>query len=341
MERVRLERLWRRDFCVEVLASTSAGDSVQKVVPPSNPLADGIVSHFANDIQHVFIAQAYKMLSRNLKRALLDTRWPLPPTFLLPWSAGLTTVSHTTEPTPDLPPPTIRRHASASVQETQHPKPLTGPKTQSQPPPNAQTSPVALSPSVRELLPILKAQSQHYITIHIHGKPYLVTQGDTIRLPFLMHKVEPGDTLRLNRAVNIGSRDYTLKAAAAPPKLKSPTTDSRTVVDMTTGLLMRQGAVMPGPGSESPIAGESGVVMPPHFIPHIARGKFSYLDERLFVCRAVVMGVESEPLRIKEKTKRRQRKVKKVKSKHRFTILKIKEVRVRGLEELEGGETLS
>ena len=159
-----------------------------------------------------------------------------------------------------------------------------------------------------------------------------------------MHKVEPGDTLRLNRAVNIGSRDYTLKTAAAPPKLKSPTTDSRTVVDATTGLLVRQGAVMPVPGSESSgaeIAEQNGVVMPPHFIPHIARGKFSYLDERLFVCRAVVMGVESEPLRIKEKTKRRQRKVKKVKSKHRFTILKIKEVRVRGLEEVESGETLS
>lgn len=80
--------------------------------------------------------------------------------------------------------------------------------------------------------------------------------------------------------------------------------------------------------------------MAPHFIPHIAKGKYSYLDERLFVCRATVMGVESEPLRIKEKTKRRQRKVKKVKSKHRFTILKIKEVRVRGVEEIECGNAL-
>ena len=52
------------------------------------------------------------------------------------------------------------------------------------------------------------------------------------------------------------------------------------------------------------------------------------------------MGVESEPLRFKEKTKRRQRKVKTVKSKHRFTILKIKEVRLRGLPELESGEQL-
>ena len=40
---------------------------------------------------------------------------------------------------------------------------------------------------------------------------------------------------------------------------------------------------------------------------------------------------------VKEKTKRRQRKVKHVKSKHRYTILRVKEVRVKSLEEIEGG----
>ena len=83
------------------------------------------------------------------------------------------------------------------------------------------------------------------------------------------------------------------------------------------------------------LVGEYRATFAPHFIPHIAKGKNSYLDERLFVCRALVMGVESEPLRIKEKTKRRQRHVKRVKSKHRYTILKIKELRVKSLEEIE------
>ena len=91
-----------------------------------------------------------------------------------------------------------------------------------------------------------------------------------------MHGVKPGDVLRLNRAANLGSRDYTLKGAP-------------------------------------------------------------YLDERLFECRATVVGVESEPMRRVEKTKRRQRKIKKVKSKHRYTILRIKELRVRGVEEIGGG----
>jgi large subunit ribosomal protein L21 len=87
-----------------------------------------------------------------------------------------------------------------------------------------------------------------------------------------MPGVVPGDILRLNRALNLGSRDFTLKGS-----------------------------------------------------PHI--------DERLFECRARVMGVEAEPMRIKEKTKRRQRRVKTVKSKHKYTILRIAEVKVVGEEE--------
>ena len=134
-----------------------------------------------------------------------------------------------------------------------------------------------------------------------------------------------------------------MKAAAAPPKLKSPAHDTRTIVDPTTGVLASHTRVMLEPSFDSDpaaITAQKGVVLAPHFIPHIEKGKRSYLDERMFVCRAVVMGVESEPLRIKEKTKRRQRRVKRVKSKHRFTILRIKELRVRDVEELQSLDEL-
>jgi large subunit ribosomal protein L21 len=130
-----------------------------------------------------------------------------------------------------------------------------------------------LGGSVRDLLPLLKAQGSHYITAHIHARPYLLTVGDTLRLPFQMSGVVPGDILRLNRASNIGSRDITLRGTP-------------------------------------------------------------YIDERLFECRARVMGVEAEPMRIKEKTKRRQRRVKTVRSKHRFTVLKVSELRVNLLEDI-------
>ena len=89
-----------------------------------------------------------------------------------------------------------------------------------------------------------------------------------------MPGVIPGDILRLNRAANLGSRDYTLKGTP-------------------------------------------------------------YLDERLFECRARVMSVESEPMRIKEKKKRRNRRIKTVKSKLRFTVLKISELKINSVERLE------
>lgn len=297
----------------------------------------------ANTVNLIYRRPPTKMLSRNLKRALLDSRWPMPPTFLLPWAAGLTTASHSTDPPTSMPPsmeaPSQHQRTASLESPSQASSAL---QSHSQPPlapPHSQSSPIALSPSVRELLPILKAQGPHYITAHIHGKPYLLTQGDTVRLPFLMHGVEPGDVLRLNRATHLGSREYTLKAAAARPKLKSPTTDTSHVVEPTSGAMASQQQVIPGMGDQrAPMEGGSkDVVFAPHFIPHIEKGKHSYLDERLFVCRAVVTGVESEPLRIKEKTKRRQRKVKQVKSKHRFTVLRVKEVKLRDLEDVDAG----
>lgn len=132
------------------------------------------------------------------------------------------------------------------------------------------------------MLPHIATQKPHYITAHLHSRPYLLTEGDTLRLPFLMPDVSPGDILRFNRASNLGSRDFTLKGNT-----------------------------------------EAGS---------------RYLDERLFECRVRVIGTESEPLRIKEKTKRRQRHVKTVKSKHKYTIMRVVDVKIKGVEELlEGG----
>jgi large subunit ribosomal protein L21 len=70
-------------------------------------------------------------------------------------------------------------------------------------------------------------------------------------------------------------------------------------------------------------------------------GEPNYIDDRLFECRARVLGVDSGPMVVEIKTKRRQRKEKHVRSKHRYTVLKVMEVKVKGLEELrEGGEQL-
>lgn len=134
-------------------------------------------------------------------------------------------------------------------------------------------SPLEVTNSLMSRLPHLVGQSPHYIVAELHARPYLLTEGDHVRLPFLMPKVKAGDILRFNRATALGSRDLTMKGS-----------------------------------------------------PH--------LDERLFECRVRVTGVESEPMRIKEKTKRRQRHIKQARSKHRYTIMRVMEVRVKTPEEL-------
>jgi hypothetical protein len=235
------------------------------------------------------------LFAPTIRRSLLEVRTALPPTFLLPFRAHITTVSHTLE-TGNVPDPLITsgQHISSDLKD----KLASGPaevNTSTPPVPATKRLPYArvdqttsaLTPSIRHLLPLLRSQPSHYITIHIHGRPYLVTPGDEIRLPFLMPRVSPGDILRLNRATHIGSRDYTLKAPAAQKGTRD------------------------------------------------APKQVFYLDERLFVCRATVVGVEMEPERIKEKTKRRQRHVRHVRSQHRYTVIKIRELEVRSLEEYE------
>jgi large subunit ribosomal protein L21 len=101
--------------------------------------------------------------------------------------------------------------ASLQTESLTHPRyPALVPRS-----PVPQTEPLIeanLDASVETLLPLLRSQPPFYSTILIHGKPYLVTEGDSIRLPFLMKGVDAGDVLRFNRVTAIGSRDYTLKA---------------------------------------------------------------------------------------------------------------------------------
>lgn len=60
-----------------------------------------------------------------------------------------------------------------------------------------------------------------------------------------------------------------------------------------------------------------------------------YVDERIFECRATVMGTEAEPMRTKEKKKRRNRRINTVKSKHKYTILRIGEIKINDLDDIE------
>lgn len=237
----------------------------------------------------------------------------LPPTFLLPLRARLSTITTTTSPEPQpqsyhpahSPPPPSKLH---DVPPSQRPEPSSStPQStiSAEPTPThsllsthlQQPATTSKQRGIPPLLPLLAAQPPHYITAHLHARPYLLTEGDTLRLPFLMPRAPLGTILRVNRASMLGSRDYTLVGD---------------VVEQT---------------NDDANGGNKRKAM--------ARG---YIDEDWFVCRARVVGVETEPLRVAEKTKRRNRKVKRVKSKMRFTVLRVVEVGVRVPDMGEEGE---
>ncbi|KAL0474874.1 ribosomal protein L21-like protein [Neurospora intermedia] len=228
-------------------------------------------------------------MSRALLRSVLELRTPvtrLPPSFLLPFHPAAAAAApaarflHQTaqqvEPTSQSDAAAAAAAAAATLLKASPSKVTTAttPEASAAVPtstPFSQQPPI--SQQVKELLPVLAAQPGHYTTIHIHGKPYLVTEGDTVKLPFKMPGVAPGDVLRLNRASVIGSRDLTLQGAP-------------------------------------------------------------YVDERLFECRAIVMGTESEPMRVMIKKKRRCRKKKHVFSKHKYTVLRINQLKINDVSSL-------
>ncbi|KAI9825965.1 MAG: hypothetical protein M1826_006856 [Phylliscum demangeonii] len=198
---------------------------------------------------------------------------PAASSFIATVTATTTTSTSTAPPSTPTPTPTTTTTSSSSSSYPKRKRPARHPLRAI---PAAPGTPP--HDSLRRLLPLLSAQQAHYITVHFHARPYLLTVGDVVRLPFHMPDVVPGDILRLNRASVVGSRDYTLKGAP-------------------------------------------------------------YLDERLFECRARVLGIESEPMHFEKKTRRRRRKVKTVKSKHRYTVLRLAELRIKTLEEAAlGGE---
>ncbi|EXJ83107.1 hypothetical protein A1O1_06725 [Capronia coronata CBS 617.96] len=220
-----------------------------------------------------------------------------PPTFLLPFRAKLhqastqqaaspTSQFHNTQP--DIP-PTLLQTTDATATTTASSSITTTTATVTEPSTTQSLSrPLVISRSLQELLPKLCVQKPHYIVAHVHRFPYLLTEGDTLRLPFHMKGVSPGDILRFNRASILGSRDYTLKAGTS----NTESYDAKRTAEP------------------------------------------NYLDERLFECRMRVVGLETGPMMDKEKKKRRNRHRKVVHSKHKYTVLRVMQIKIKTLEEL-------
>ncbi|ODQ78125.1 hypothetical protein BABINDRAFT_168699 [Babjeviella inositovora NRRL Y-12698] len=64
--------------------------------------------------------------------------------------------------------------------------------------------------TVTDLTPLkLSPSASLYATIKVHGRQFLVTEGDIINLPYNVKEADIGDKLHLNDVVTIGNRDFT------------------------------------------------------------------------------------------------------------------------------------
>ena len=219
------------------------------------------------------------MALRALAKIVCSSAAPLtqlPPTFLFPCRRYLSNVTTTTASSDPGPPPgsyiaSSRSRPAEDSTSSEHATPTIDYNSDRRHPQLSRHSHSQIpARPLTESLPLLAslaAQAPHYITAHIHARPYLLTEGDSVRLPFLMPNAPVGTRLRLNRAGILGSRDFTFKG-------------------------------------------------------------YPWVDEKYFVCRAIVTGIEQEPERVKVKTKQRQRRVKRIKSQHSYTTLSITELRI-------------
>lgn len=83
---------------------------------------------------------------------------------------------------------------------------------------NEQENNTSTSLSSIDITP-LKLATDLYAVFRIHNRPYLVTEGDKVILPFKMKQAEVGDILRLTDVITLGSRNFTLKDNPIDPSL--------------------------------------------------------------------------------------------------------------------------
>ena len=112
----------------------------------------------------------------------------------------------------------------------------------------------------------LKLSNELYAIFRIHNRPYVVTEGDKVILPFKMKQADVGDILNLTDVTTIGSRNYRLV--------------------------------------DDPI------------------------DQSLYSLKATVLEKTKRKYRVREVTKRRNRRVRHAVSKGDLTIIRISELKV-------------
>lgn len=65
----------------------------------------------------------------------------------------------------------------------------------------------------------LKHELNLYAAVRIHNRPYVVTKGDLVHLPFNLKTASVGDRLRINAIDTVGSRNVTWNGDVAADRV--------------------------------------------------------------------------------------------------------------------------
>ncbi|KAM0787515.1 hypothetical protein ACM66B_003587 [Microbotryomycetes sp. NB124-2] len=184
-------------------------------------------------------------------------------------------------------------------------------------------SPTALPASAetsRSVLGLLASQPSHYITALVLGRRYQLTANDVLTVPH-MKGVKPGDRIALTRILEVGSRDYTLRAM--------PSTDGATA-SSSSGAALTSTNARPGSTVNGPLTARlilrDGVPRDwqrhPDSLPYFQQGEVS--------CELTVLEHTKGKMFTVEKFKRRKGYRRTLRSKLEFTKLRVGDIVVGG-----------
>ncbi|KAK4051237.1 hypothetical protein OIV83_003059 [Microbotryomycetes sp. JL201] len=190
------------------------------------------------------------------------------------------------------------------------------------------TQPNALTPTPlpasaegsKSALRLLASQPSHYITALILGRRYQLTPNDVLTVPH-MKGVKAGDRIALTRILEIGSRDYTLRAM--PPANGATASSSSEAILSSTNA--QPGNAVNGPLTAR-LALKDGIPRDwqrhPDSLPYFSNGEVA--------CEMTVLEHTKGKMFTVDKFKRRKGYRRTLRSKLEFTKLRVGDIIVGG-----------
>lgn len=158
-----------------------------------------------------------------------------------------------------------------------------------------------ITPLSSSPLSLLAQQPSHYISALVLGRRYQLTSNDILTVPH-MKGVKPGDRIRLTRILEVGSRDFTLRAVPESTSAADAAAAAVANGTSTSNVLEALKGAASRPLSARPLVRENGVPRDwqrhPDSLPYFRRGEVE--------CELVVLEHTKGKMFQVEKFKRRK-----------------------------------